>query len=255
MMMLIDQLNRPVIGINWTEECSKINTIKEVGIYVAEKLIEEYPISTYDFVGYSFGTCISFELCAQLQSNLGQQAVQRLIFLDGSPDLLRIQTENLIKVNETHDEASAFVSVIITFVSVFHEIEDVEMMKEKLLELPSKKEKAEMIADYLGTKLEFKVDSLLLEKALDSYMCKLKMLYLYNPTHKFNGSIKLIKASEKGVMWVDQVNDADYGVSKLLAEDGSVEVIKVQGDHRTFITNNAQQVGALIDSIVDYIPL
>lgn len=55
MVMLVDQLNRPVIGINWTEECSKMNSIKEVSNYIAEKLITEYPILTYDFVGYSFG--------------------------------------------------------------------------------------------------------------------------------------------------------------------------------------------------------
>lgn len=128
-------------------------------------------------------------------------------------------------------------------------------MKEKLLEKPTKKEKSELIADYLSSKLQFKVDAVQLEKALDSYMCKLKMLYLYNPSHKFNGAIKLIKASEKGIMWVDQINDADYGISKLIDENGSCEVIQVQGDHRTFIKNNAQEVGAFIDSIVDYIPL
>lgn len=255
MMMLIDQLNRPVIGINWTEECSKMNSIKEVANYVAEKLIEEYPISTFDLIAYSFGSCIAFELSSQLQERLGTQSVQRLIFLDGSPDLLRIQTENLIKANETHDEGSAYTAVIVTFVQVFHEIENVDAMREKLLELPTKKEKTEMIAEYLSSKIQFKVDAIELEKALDSYMCKLKMVYLYNPTHKFNGSIKLIKASEKGVMWVDMEVDADYGVSKLLTEDGSYEVIQVQGDHRTFITTNAQQIGALIDTIVDYIPL
>ena len=81
------------------------------------------------------------------------------------------------------------------------------------------------------------------------------MVYLYNPTHKFNGSIKLIKATEKGVMWVEAINDADYGISKLLTEDGSCEVIPIQGDHRTFISNNTQYIGSLIDSIVDYIPL
>lgn len=255
MMMLLDQLNRPVIGINWTEECSQMDSIKEVAMYIADKIVEEYPISTYDLVGYSFGSCIGFELSAQLQDRLGQQSVQKLVFLDGSPDLLRIQTENLIKLNETHDEASAYTAVTLTFVQVFHEIDDVELMKEQLLELPTKKEKAEMIANYLGSKLQFKIDPELLEKALDSYMRKLKMLYLYNPTHRFNGAIKLIKASEKGVMWVDQVNEADYGISKLITEEGSCEVFQVQGDHRTFIKNNSQQVGALIDSIVDYIPL
>lgn len=198
MMMLVDQLNRPVIGINWTEECSKMNSIKEVAIYLAEKLIEEYTVSTYDLVGYSFGSVIAFELSAQINERLGNQAVRKLIFLDGSPDLLRIQTENLIKKTDTHDEGSGFVSVIITFVSVFHEIEDEEIMKQKLLELPTKREKSEKIADYLSSKLQFKVDAVELEKALDSYMNKLKMLYFYKPAHKFNGSIKLIKASEKG---------------------------------------------------------
>lgn len=172
MMMFIDQLNRPVIGVNWTEECSKMNSIKEVAIYLAEKLIEEYPVSTYDFVGYSFGSCIAFQLSSELQEKLGTQSVQKLIFLDGSPDLLRIQTENLIKVNETHDEGSAFTAVTITFVQVFHEIENVEVIRERLLELPTKKEKTEMIAEYLSSKIQFKVDPVELEKALDSYMCK-----------------------------------------------------------------------------------
>lgn len=56
-------------------------------------------------------------------------------------------------------------------------------------------------------------------------------------------------------MWVDQINDADYGINKLITPEGSTEVFQVQGDHRTFIKNNANEVGTLIDSILDYIPL
>ena len=56
-------------------------------------------------------------------------------------------------------------------------------------------------------------------------------------------------------MWLEQLNEDDYGISKLITEEGSCEVIQVQGDHRTFIKNNAQEVGGFIDSMVDYIPL
>ncbi|KAK4337166.1 hypothetical protein RND71_043482 [Anisodus tanguticus] len=106
MSLLVEHLNRPVIGVTWTEEVSKLNTIKEVASYIADNLISEYSLSSYDLVGYSFGTAVAFEISACLQERLGKQAVSKMIFLDGAPIQLRLQMEHLIKTTESYDEGT-----------------------------------------------------------------------------------------------------------------------------------------------------
>ncbi|CAG2170549.1 unnamed protein product, partial [Oppiella nova] len=59
---LAHRLNRPVIGLNWTREVSKLSTLKQVSAYYVNLLKDLAPNGHYDVVGY-FDTII---VCTKL---------------------------------------------------------------------------------------------------------------------------------------------------------------------------------------------
>ena len=67
---LAKHMKRPVIGLNWTNDCRHLKTIEETAEYylniIGHKLIDSSEDS-YDLMGYSFGGCVAYEMAVQLQ--------------------------------------------------------------------------------------------------------------------------------------------------------------------------------------------
>ena len=56
---LAEQMNRPVIGLNWTKDMgSKTSTVKEISRYYADLLKQIHPKGDYDIVGHFYGALI-----------------------------------------------------------------------------------------------------------------------------------------------------------------------------------------------------
>jgi thioesterase domain-containing protein/acyl carrier protein len=56
---LAKNMNRPVIGLNWTQDMKNLNKIKEISDYYLNLLKKLSPNGNYDIVGYSFGALIA----------------------------------------------------------------------------------------------------------------------------------------------------------------------------------------------------
>lgn len=56
-----------------------------------ECIRELQPEGPYRVAGYSFGACVAFEMCSQLQSH--SQPVEQLVLLDGSHSFVSAYTQ------------------------------------------------------------------------------------------------------------------------------------------------------------------
>ena len=55
-------INRPVIGLNWTQNMKNLKTIKEISAYYTDLLKKLSPNGNYDIVGHSFGALIVMKM-------------------------------------------------------------------------------------------------------------------------------------------------------------------------------------------------
>ena len=63
------KFNRPVIGLNWTQDMNKLETIKELSNYYSELLKKLEPNGKYDLVGYLDGALVISKLLLEGQVN------------------------------------------------------------------------------------------------------------------------------------------------------------------------------------------
>jgi hypothetical protein len=59
---LVKKINRPVIGLNWTQEMKNLNKIKDISNYYAKLLKKLSPNGNYDIFGVSFGALVASKM-------------------------------------------------------------------------------------------------------------------------------------------------------------------------------------------------
>jgi acyl carrier protein len=59
---LVKKINRPVIGLNWTQEMKNMTDLKEISSYYTNLLKTLSPNGNYDIIGYSLGAVIVTKL-------------------------------------------------------------------------------------------------------------------------------------------------------------------------------------------------
>lgn len=79
------------------------------------------------------------------------------------------------------------------------------------------------------------------------------MMYVCELSGKLNGDIYLIRASENKSAFIANAVSESYGIEKICT--GKTEFVKYLGDHKTFILNNAKEVGHAIDSQTIYLSI
>jgi thioesterase domain-containing protein/acyl carrier protein len=72
---LAKKINRPVIGLNWTEDMKNMTTIKEITAYYISLLKNLSPNGNYDIVGHSMGALIARKM-------LSKAPVGRAVIID-----------------------------------------------------------------------------------------------------------------------------------------------------------------------------
>ena len=55
-------INRPVIGLNWTQNMKNLKSIKEISAYYTDLMKKLSPNGNYDIVGHSFGALIVMKM-------------------------------------------------------------------------------------------------------------------------------------------------------------------------------------------------
>ncbi len=59
---LAKKINRPVIGLNWTQDIKNMNNMKEISKYYTNLLKKLSPNGNYDIIGHSFGALIATKM-------------------------------------------------------------------------------------------------------------------------------------------------------------------------------------------------
>lgn len=68
-----------------------LDSIQSLASYYVKCIRELQPEGPYRIAGYSFGACVAFEMCSQLQSH--NQRVEQLVLLDGSHSFVSAYTQ------------------------------------------------------------------------------------------------------------------------------------------------------------------
>ncbi len=72
---LVKKINRPVIGLNWTQDMRNLNEMKDISNYYINLLKSLSPNGNYDIVGHSFGALI-------LTKMLRKAPIRRAVIID-----------------------------------------------------------------------------------------------------------------------------------------------------------------------------
>ncbi|CAG2105515.1 unnamed protein product [Medioppia subpectinata] len=79
MEVLAEQLNRPVIGLNWTRNTEKMGSIKEISRYYTDLMQTLHPSGNYDIVGHFYGALIVSKM-------LKKAPIRRAVIIDVMSD-------------------------------------------------------------------------------------------------------------------------------------------------------------------------
>lgn len=98
MLPLAESMTRTVIGVDLSEQVRELGTLAKIAIFYADKIMEKYPdLERYDFVGYSYGCLIGFEVAKVLQQRLPLERCDRIAFIDASPYGLKKLGQNTVQ--------------------------------------------------------------------------------------------------------------------------------------------------------------
>uniref|UniRef100_A0A6G1SJY0 Fatty acid synthase n=1 Tax=Aceria tosichella TaxID=561515 RepID=A0A6G1SJY0_9ACAR len=239
---LAQQLSRPAIGLNWTQDFLSVGSVEEA----AKKYLENcqgmiQSSNGLDLIGYSFGTCIAFEMALQLQK-AGKQ-VRNLILLDGSPSQIYHGIEAFRKLYGANDDESKLNTGLVTFlvqhvpVDTFATLQELAKIKTRDGKL---KRVAEIFAEKAGSKMTSSAD---IEMAASVFASKMFMMHKYKPSAKLQGNCLLVRAAETLVK--DANIDYDYNLKDAIT--GQCQVHSAKGDHTTFLRNELEFISRLIE--------
>ena len=205
-------LKRPAIGLNWTAAFNAFSGVEEASQHFIAlmKSLSPPKESTFDLVGYSFGSLLSFDMAVQLQLAKGTQV--NLIFLDASPTHLAVSTEQYRQLVSADNPESKFVEALITFLIQVAPV-NYKQLKEELLALKSKEERLEKAAQVL-VKFGIEAKPEEIATAADAFIAKCLMMHQYRVSKKFQGDIALIRAEEMIIKSGTHLKE-DYNVSEV----------------------------------------
>lgn len=221
---------------------------------IAKKLIEKYGNREFDLVGYGFGGCLILELAKELQTNTGG-IVRKLIMLDGSPQFTKAKNNEMVNQLELSEENEEKVlgTMLIRFTEYLIKVDNMKILEEQLNKIPELNGKAEKVVAMIKNKLNYDLDAERLLKVVRSMYNKMRMICTLEITDKFKGDIVLIRAvDDDRISLMEKVNES-YGIERLCT--GKTDVLKMTGDHSSFLVNNAKDIGHLIDVSTAYLSI
>lgn len=196
------------------------------------------------------------ELAKELQTNTGG-IVRKLIMLDGSPQFTKAKINEMVNQLELNEENEEMVLGIILIRFTEYLIKDsrenMEILEEQLHKIPELNAKADKVIGMIKNKFNFDLDAERLLKVIRSMYNKMRMICTLEIVDKFKGDILLIRAvDEDRSSLIEKVSES-YGIERLCT--GKTEVLKMTGDHSTFLFNNAKDIGHLIDVSTAYLSI
>ncbi|XP_073540254.1 fatty acid synthase [Phyllobates terribilis] len=238
---LAAKLNISCYGLQCTK-AAPLDSIQNLATYYIQCIKQVQPEGPYWIAGYSFGACVAFEMCSQLQAQRATtQAPDSLFLFDGSHSYVAAYTQSYRAKLTPGSDAEAETEALCAFIQQFTGTE-----YNKLLEtlLPHKDLAARVSAAVdLITQSHKSINHDSLHFAASSFYYKLKAADQYVPGNKYHGNITLLRAKTRNEY--GEGLGADYKLSEVC--DGKVSVHVIEGDHRTFLE------GSGVDSIISII--
>jgi len=239
---LAKKLKRPVIGLNWTMAFKDMTTVEEAAAIYLDICHKMCPEGNYDFVGYSFGGLLSFEMSLQLQP---KSKVNNLILLDGAPSQLMVITEQFREHYQANDHKIQHIHGLVNFLMQFVPI-DYDKVKTELMQIADEEARVQRAAEIFTAAGGPKMNPKDIEMAADSFFRKAKMMHVYRYNKKFIGDVLLVRAAEHLIKNSEAQLPPDYGMSE--AVTGKCEVQVMKGNHKTFLANNLDAIARLVDN-------
>ncbi|CAL1296657.1 unnamed protein product [Larinioides sclopetarius] len=241
---LAQMINSPVYGIQCTREAPS-ESIEQLAAWYWKHIKILNISNTINLAGYSFGGSVAFEMCLQAERDPQQHAkVQYLIMLDTSPAVMlaSIQEHKSCFPNDStaEEETLALCLYVLQFVHI-----NVMEFKKELVCLPSLADRVKKAVKKISTNYS-NLQSEDLTLAFDLYYKKLLMSLKYEPRHKLEKEVTLIKASDSVVKTKDISETFD--LEKVC--DGKITMHAVKGTHNNFFQKEGlKEVSALLNDI------
>ncbi|XP_037610720.1 fatty acid synthase [Sebastes umbrosus] len=234
------KLSIPCYGLQCTK-AAPLDSIQSLAAYYVNCIRQVQPDGPYRIAGYSFGACVAFEMCSQLQTH--NLPVEYLFLFDGSHSYVAAYTQSYRAKLTPGKESEAETEALCAFIQQFTGIAYNKLV-ETLLPLSDLGARVNVAVDLItSSHKNISRDSLLF--AASTFYYKLKAADSYVPATKYHGNLTLLRAktnSEYG-----QNLGADYKLSEVC--DGKVSVHVIEGDHRTFLEGEGvESISSIIHS-------
>ncbi|XP_064217374.1 fatty acid synthase-like [Aotus nancymaae] len=178
---------------------------------------------------HSYGACVAFEMCSQLQAQQSPVPTNNSLFLfDGSHTYVLAYTQSYRAKLTPGCEAEAETEAMCFFVQQFTDAEHSRVLEMLLPPLKGLEERVAATVDLI-TKSHQGLDRQELSFAALSFYYKLRAAEQYIPKAKYHGNVTLLRAKTSGAYGENL--GADYNLSQVC--DGKVFVHIIEGDHRT----------------------
>ncbi|XP_051529897.1 fatty acid synthase [Myxocyprinus asiaticus] len=237
---LTAKLNVPCYGLQCTK-AAPLDSIQSLATFYVHCLRQVQQEGPYRIAGYSFGACVAFEMCSQLQA--AKCPVEYLFLFDGSHSYVAAYTQSYRAKLTPGKESEAETEALCAFIQQFTGIEYNKLL-ETLLPLSDLEARVNKAVDLI-TSSHKNVSRDLLHFAASTFYYKLKAADRYVPTSKYHGNVTLLRAkasSEYG----DGLG-SDYKLHEVC--DGKVSVHVIEGDHRTFLEGEGvESISGIIHS-------
>uniref|UniRef100_A0A4W6FR66 Fatty acid synthase n=1 Tax=Lates calcarifer TaxID=8187 RepID=A0A4W6FR66_LATCA len=237
---LASKLSVPCYGLQCTK-AAPLDSIQSLAAYYVTCIKQVQPDGPYRIAGYSFGACVAFEMCSQLQTQ--NQSVEYLFLFDGSHSYVAAYTQSYRAKLTPGKESEAETEALCAFIQQFTGIEYNKLL-ETLLPLSDLEARVNVAVDLI-TSSHKGISRELLHFAATTFYYKLKAADSYVPATKYHGNVTLLRAKTSSDY--EQNLGTDYKLSEVC--DGKVSVHVIEGDHRTFLEGEGvESISSIIHS-------
>ncbi|KAM9371273.1 fatty acid synthase [Phaethornis superciliosus] len=241
------KLHMPCYGFQCTK-AAPLDSIQSLATYYINCMKQIQPEGPYRIAGYSFGACVAFEMCSQLQAqHKGSHVLNSLFLFDGSHSFVAAYTQRYRAKLSQGNEAALETEALCVFVQQFTGIEYNKLL-EILLPLKDLEARVNAAADLI-TQVHKHINREALCFAATSFYHKLKAADKYIPESKYHGNVTLVRAKSHNEY--EEGLGGDYRLSEVC--DGKVSVHVVEGDHRTMLEGNGAEsiIGIIHSSLAE----
>ncbi|XP_041321888.1 fatty acid synthase [Pyrgilauda ruficollis] len=244
---LASRLHMPCYGLQCTK-AAPLDSIQSLAAYYIDCMKQIQPEGPYRIAGYSFGACVAFEMCSQLQAQQNaSHALNSLFLFDGSHSFVAAYTQSYRAKLTQGNEAALETEALCAFVQQFTGTEYNKLL-EVLLPLKDLEARVNAAVDLI-TEIHTNINREALSFAATSFYHKLKAADKYIPESKYHGNVTLMRAKSRNEY--EEGLGRDYKLSEVC--DGKISVHVIEGDHRTLLEGNGVEsiIGIIHSSLAE----